>query len=71
MAITIFNSWVFYITVLVSKEVVFVEIMESVMAVSFITYCICTLFLGLYDEIILALVLSIAIDKDLNNGKST
>lgn len=36
-------------------------------AVGMLTYYVCTIFLDLYNEIILALLLSLAIDMDLNN----
>jgi hypothetical protein len=43
------------------------EIIVPIMFVSVCTYCICTIFFGLYEEIVLALLLSIAIDKNQNN----
>ena len=70
LTISIVNSWVFYLMLLMKKEVFILgDIIVPILIIAIVSYCICELFFGLYDKIILVLLLSIAIDKDMNKGQ--
>ena len=48
----------------------FEVLVYPLMVMTFFTYFISTVFLGLFDEIIMAILMCIAVDMDLNNGRT-
>lgn len=61
--------WIFIGTLqLVDNSFTYKEIIMAAIFVGICTYYVCTIFLDLYNEIILALLLCVAIDKELNDG---
>ena len=64
--VNLFIYWILLIYTLENNETESLVIPLLIMAI--MTYSISTMFLGVFDEIILAILLCIAFDMDLNNG---
>ena len=67
-AFPIINMWIFCGVVQLKKDTfTFIEIYWSIVFVAFVTFLCCILFLDIYNEIIVALVICLAVDMDLND----
>ena len=67
-AYPIINMWIFYAIIQLKEDTfTYSEMIWPMIVVGMFTYYVCTIFLDLYNEIMLALLLSLAIDMDLNN----
>lgn len=67
LAIPIVNMLIFYIMISLKEEEFYYEdFIEPLLFSALCSYCVCRIFFGMGDEIILAFLMSIAVDMDLN-----
>ena len=67
LAIPIVNMLIFYIMIsLKEKEFFYVDFITPLIFSALCSYCVSRIFFGMGDEIILAFLMSIIVDLDLN-----